>query len=202
MKGAGYGAAAGTVLGLAGGLIAGSVGAKAKERKALKAKAKAGTLTESEKARYEELKADRRKMIAKSTGAGLLGGAVVGGASGYYKEKSGIEKDIKNNSGVFITSDEIEKGPDKAAQHALKDNIKARRADRKDRNGEGATFGKDGKHFSDADYSAKDRLENTFSALDLIGAKKSEVKIKDKEFSAKEEGAKAPKSFVLDILKK
>ena len=106
-KATGVGALAGAGLGLAGGLIAGNVGADAKERKALKAKAKAGTLTESEKARYAELKAARRRKIAMATGAG----AVVGGAAGAYAQKSGRvdalhaglarAKDAKDMSKVF-----------------------------------------------------------------------------------------------------
>jgi hypothetical protein len=199
LKGAGIGAG----LGLAGGLIAGSVGAEAKERRALKSKAKAGTLTESEKVRYNELKANRRKKIALATGAGVVGGAAVGAGVGYAKEKAGIAKDIKNNVGSVVTSQQISKsGMSKADQQSLVDSLKKKRADRADRNGKAGKEGDGTSYFSD-------KAEKSFSAVDLLGTPgtfgskvelKSVTKSEDKTFS--DEGDRAPKSFVLDILKK
>ena len=67
MKGAGIGAAAGLAMGT-------MMDPKAKERKALKAKVKAGTATEADKTKLAELKKARRARLMKATGAGAVAG--------------------------------------------------------------------------------------------------------------------------------
>lgn len=206
-KATGVGALAGAGLGLAGGLIAGNVGADAKERKALKAKAKAGTLTESEKSRYAELKAARRRMIAMATGAG----AVVGGAAGAYAQKSGRvdalhagiarAKDAKDMSKVFGSNAAI---ANVDGVRGFFDGYKNKRAEQK----EVAKNAKDTRQSASdvVDSATKDK---TFSAVDLLGtpgtfgskgAVNSGTKSGDRNFSG--DDTKATKSFVLDILKK
>lgn len=80
LAGAGMGAAAGIAMGA-------MMDPKAKERKALKAKVKAGTATDADKSKLAELKKARRNRIMKAGGAGAVGGAALGVASETKKGK-------------------------------------------------------------------------------------------------------------------
>jgi hypothetical protein len=74
MKGAGMGAAAGLAMGA-------MMDPKAKERKALKAKVKAGTATDADKAKLADMKKSRRNKLMKATAGGAVAGGVLGVAS-------------------------------------------------------------------------------------------------------------------------
>jgi hypothetical protein len=178
------GGAAGGALGLAGGLIAGSVGKEAQERKALKAKARAGRLTTAEQARYDELKANRRKKIAIGAGAGLVAGA----GAGLIAEKTGHALAIR--SGIKRAAMKARQaeltGEDKGSRWS---NFKAGYAHNR--------------NVQAKEKKASDLVENTndrsFSAIDLLGTPGN---VTDKSFSTLEETKSGTQSMVLSILGK
>jgi hypothetical protein len=184
-KSVGTGALVGTGLGLAGGLIAGSVGKEAQERKALKAKARAGRLTTAEQARYDELKANRRKKIAIGAGAGLVAGA----GAGLLAEKTGHSDAIRSGFGATKNAKGI-RGKFNAFKNAHSDSRVKYNAEGKI--GPKGMFG----HFSDATETTNDR---SFSAIDLIGTPGN---VTDKSFSTLEETKSGTQSMVLSILGK
>mgnify|MGYP000651602738 CR=1 FL=1 len=88
---AGVGAVAGSAL---GAVIGGVTDKNNAERKALKAKAKAGNITASEQAKLSELQKARKARMLKAT----AGGAVAGGAVGYgSRAVAGAAKHVKGN---------------------------------------------------------------------------------------------------------
>jgi hypothetical protein len=114
LAGAGMGAAAGIAMGA-------MMDPKAKERKALKAKVKAGTATDADKSKLAELKKARRNRIMKAGGAGAVGGAALGVAS---ETKKG--KELRNKVAGSKFGQGVGKAADKTKETAGKagDSIK------------------------------------------------------------------------------